>query len=163
MDEPPTPSTHRFRSTVLWWGGILLAAAGAMAAGFYVLNGTSTPEIAGELLVRTNGGVFTLRPNTCHSFNRDEGASGLTQFGVTLLDDEVPERSVWFVEDPALGTVVTVHTSRGMTPVMRSECDRLDVTLRETGTMIYDVWGMEGSADLHCKVLQGEVSFKNCY
>ena len=161
MEE--TPTRPRLRNTVLWWSGILLAALVTMAAGFYVLDGTSTTEITGELLVRTNGGVFTLRPNTCRSLNHDGGTGDARRFGVALYDQEVPERVVWLVEDPALGMVVTAHTARGMTPVKRSECERLHVTLRETGKMIYDVWGMEGSADLRCAVVQGTVTFSNCY
>jgi len=161
--DPQSQSTGRH--PVLLWLGIVLAAAGAMVAGFFALNQASAPQITGEILVRTHGGVFTLRPNTCsshhHAENTPEGHASF--FGVDVFDAEVPDRVVRIIEDPALGMVVTVHTPKGMTPVIRGDCDRFDVTLQSTDKQIYGVRGMEGSAAFACDELRGEIAFNSCY
>jgi len=158
-------SEPRPRNAILMWVGILGAALCAMAIGFYALDRMSTPDIRGELLVRSHGGVFTLRPNSCSSLLRgdDSRHTGPGQAGVDLFDAEVPERRVRIIEDPALGMVVTVHSPKGMTPVPRSACERFDVSLKRTGKQIYGVWGLEGSAAFQCDDLQGEVVFSSCY
>ena len=83
--------------------------------------------------------------------------------GVELLDDAT-DRAVRVVEDPVIGTaVLIVEPGSSPQPVERAKCQRFDVTLRETGQLIMDVWGMEGSLDIDCPNMRGSVRFEQCY
>ena len=141
----------------------VLAVVGAIAIGIVVhLASESKSEVTGELSVGEDG--FT--PAHCRSGLLGEQSThgGLRFRGIDLIAVGTT-RVVRVMQDPAEGYRVLVIDEEGAAPqpVDREACERFEVELGETDELINERWGMEGSVDLACPDVSGQVTFAHCY
>jgi len=126
------------------------------------LDSESTSVVTGTLTV--DGTEFA--PRHCRSGKLGESPPPDTpRFdGVDLFVTAGSGRSVRIIEDPTAGTMVlVVEPGEAPRPVDRSACDRFEVDVRDSGALIMEFWGMDGSVDLDCPTVSGQMSFENCY
>lgn len=153
----PDPETRRPLMGLAIVGIVVIAGF----AFFMFLKARSTSNVSGALTI----GQQALETHRCRSGKMGkDGPRDRPEFrGVELLDDAT-DRAVRVVEDPVNGTaVLVVEPGSPPQPVERAKCQRFDVTLRETGELIMEVWGMEGSLDIDCPKMRGSVRFERCY
>lgn len=141
----------------------LIVVALALAAGgglFLYLRSASTSEVSGSLTI----GDATFEPRTCRSGKLGENPprDRLRFHGVELLSPS--GQSLRVVDDPASGpSVLILDPGAAPRALDRDACARFEVSLRETGELIMEVWGMEGTLDLDCPDARGQVRFLRCY
>jgi hypothetical protein len=151
---PPKRSNVRFL--------IPVAVLGAGAALFFGLRGAAKSEVVGSISV----GGETWQPDRCQSGKLGETPpAGRTRFdGVDLYSAAAPQRRVRVLEDPTEGKVVALRDGGPKPTVLDpSQCSTYSVELTDTGTLIMETWGIEGSIELDCPELQASVQFSSCY
>ncbi len=146
------------------WIGPVIVAVVLILGGtlFFYLRSASTSEVSGSLTV--DGAPF--KPVRCRSGKLGEdGPKDRPKFhGIDLLTSSERGRGVRVLEDPNAGTRVLLMKPRAEHRTLdRAKCKRFEVELRETGSLIMEVWGMEGSVDLDCPTVKGRVVFASCY
>ncbi|MCB9592273.1 MAG: hypothetical protein H6719_06045 [Sandaracinaceae bacterium] len=143
-------------------GLAVVAVVVGLGLGLFVyLSSASESEVSGSLTI--DGEAF--EPAHCRSGELGEDAPrDRPEFhGVDLLTSS-SGRTVRVLEDATEGPrVLVIDPGSAPRPIDRAACERFEVELRETGTLIMDVWGMEGSVDLDCPAVQGNVRFDSCY
>lgn len=142
--------------------GLAIVAIALTGAGslFFYLRSASTSDVSGSLTIDE----APFAPRRCRSGKIEEdGPRDRPRFhGVDLL--AAGDRAVRVLEDPAEGTtVLVVDPGEAPRQIDRGACERFEVQVRETGTLIMEVWGMEGSVDLACPDVHGQVRFESCY
>lgn len=142
--------------------GLAVVAVALSAGGglFLMLRARATSEVTGELTV--DGSRFA--PQRCRSgkLGDDPPPNHLRFDGVDLFAPD--GRTVRVIDDPMAGaSVLVIDPGAAPRPVDRAACERFDVQLRDTGELIMEVWGMEGSIALACPDVRGEVRFERCF
>ncbi len=156
-DETKIPSRNS-------WIGPTIVAVVLILGGmlFFYLRSASKSEVSGSLAV--DGASF--KPLRCRSGKLGEDApKDRPEFhGIDLLRASDRGPSVRVLEDPTAGMrVLLMKPGAEHRLVERAACKRFEVKLRKTGSLIMDVWGMEGSVDLDCPDVKGKVTFTSCY
>lgn len=131
-------------------------------AGYTLLAEGSKSEVNGTLRI----GQETMQVDRCESgvLSKDAAPTRPRFHGVDLFASSNTARRVRLIDDAEKGKVVTLR--RGDDPpvtVDRSSCTRFDVQLQESGAMVFDHHGMEGSVDLDCPAIVGKLAFASCY
>lgn len=140
-------------------GAVVLAAVIGVVMH---LGSESKSEVSGALTIDGEG----FSPLHCRSGRLGEHAprDQLRFQGVDLIGPSQNARSLRVLDDPAEGTsVLVIDPGEPPRPIDRAACDTFEVELGDTGEMIMDVWGMEGSIELDCPDVSGQVSFAQCY
>lgn len=134
----------------------------AFLGGYMLLTEGSKSEVSGTLRL----GEETIPIDRCESgvLGKDAPPTRPRWHGVDLFSASEPGQRVRLIDDPEKGKLLTIR--RGDDPpvtVDRATCTRHAIELRETGVMLFDHHGMEGSIDLDCPTIAGKLSFASCH
>jgi hypothetical protein len=149
---------------------LAVMAAGMVVApllffgGYMALKAGSKSEVSGSIQLGEE--KAQLAPNRCESGTLSEDAPrSRAQFhGVDLFDAAEPERRVRLIEDPEKGKRVIVRNGEAAPVVVnRDGCGKFEIKLEETGAMILDHYGFEGTLELECPEIVADVTFASCY
>lgn len=157
-DTPPTGNHSRGLLGVGLFGLIVVGGLGIAA----YLDAESTSAVAGTLTIDD----VEFAPRHCRSGKLGETPPPNTpRFdGVDLFVSTSAGRVVRIVEDPTAGTsVLVMDPGEAPRPVDRSSCGRFEVDLEDTDALIMEFWGIEGSLDLDCPTVSGQLTFEGCY
>jgi len=112
------------------------------------------------------GADEAITPDRCESgiLSEDAPRTRVQFHGVDLFASRSPELRVRALEDEVQGLRVIVRRE-GSAPVEvdRAACQTFDVQLHETGAMILDHYGLQGSLRLDCPDITADVHFASCY
>ena len=130
--------------------------------GYMALRNSSKSAAAGTIELAEEA----IAVDRCGSGLLDEDAprSAVQFHGVDLFAAAHPNTRVRVLEDPSRGTLVSIRRGDAApVEVDRAACEIFEVTLHETGAMILDHWGLEGSLRLACPDVSADVTFSSCY
>ena len=130
--------------------------------GYTLLVEGSKSEVSGTLRL----GDETLAVDRCESgvLGKNAPATRPRWHGVDLFAASDPARRVRLIDDPEKGELVTLRRGDEVpVTVDRTTCARFEIQLKETGAVVFDHHGLEGSVDLACPAITGKLSFASCY
>lgn len=158
------PDHRRPKSTASLWVPVvaIIVVPLVFLGGYTLLVEGSKSEVSGTLRL----GEETLQVDRCESgvLGKDASASRARWRGVDLFAAADPARRVRLIDDAEKGELVTLRRGDAApVTIDRNTCARFEIQLRETGAVVFDHHGMEGSVDLDCPAIVGKLAFASCY
>jgi hypothetical protein len=160
MPEPPKTIPPK-KLAVMAIGMIIVPTI--FVGGYMALKASSKSEVSGSIQL---GKEAPFAPDRCESgiLSEDAPRSRPQFHGVDLFEATHPKRRVRVFDDPEKGEIVTLRTG-GAAPVVvdRPACKVFEIQLKESGAMILDHYGLEGTLKLDCAEIEADVQFASCY
>jgi hypothetical protein len=165
MSAAPTPNpanTLPTKKLVTMVAGMILVPV-IFLGGYALLQEGSKSTVTGTI---TLGEGEAMSPDRCESgvLSKDAPATRAQWHGVDLFEAARPTRRVRLIDDPEKGKIVTVRFGEDAPIVIdRASCTQFAFEVRETGQMIFDHYGLEGTIDVVCPGLTVKAKFASCY
>lgn len=139
-------------------GGAMVIVPIALVFGAFMMFSAFSASLEGSFKMSGELGNMTFTPTGCESGQLHGFA------GAQMTAKDAPGTVVRAIKDPVRGTLIAVEHP-GQQPIVLSpdKCELLNVSVRNNGNIVNDVYAVMGSASAKCEGFEGVVKFDGCH